>query len=277
VKRGGDKVDWRANLGPVTLVTTWLLPYAVGAVLQVSPAPSKLEQDREACLADKTALGRMMAEVFRDFQAAQDPAALEVLVGIDGRIRALLRDRPSYRPCGTDRELLYDKRWEVMGVKTGYWDDLTYTGQLLVSAHRRFPRSPYRAYTLFSTVFGETSERGLGIMPDIRAAYAYGAEFPDGPFIKDVYLTIADFHKDLYMVLRDRLTDVGADGRHYKYDCFAPYIGTGPWRSQEDRAKETALEYYQRVLRLTPGDERVRTFLEETRKGVVRAWSFCAD
>lgn len=263
-------MDRRANLCLVALLATWFLPHAAGAVLQVSAPAPKLDQERNACRAQKAALKSMMAAVYQDLEAAPDPAPVDVLVALDERIRRLLRDRPSYRPCETDRERTYDKRWESMGVKLGYWDDLEYTGRLLVVAHQRSPRSRLRAHTLFSTVFGETPWHGLGVMPDIRAAYAYEAEFPDGPFITDVYRTIADFHKDLYMVLRDGRTD-------YKYDCFAPFIGAGPSRRQEDRARGLALEYYQRVLRLAPGDERVRTFLEETRRGVVRAWSFCAD
>jgi hypothetical protein len=156
-----------------------------------------------------------------------------------------------------------------MGVTSGYWDDLVYTGRLLVTAHQKSPGSALRAHTLFSTVFGETVHL-LGVMPDIKAAYAYEAEFPNGPFITDVYRTIADFHKDLYMVLRDRLSD-------FKYECFAPYISDEPWPSQEDRARKSALEYYKRVLQLTPEDEHVRRLLQETTTGVVREWSFCGD
>lgn len=259
------------SAGPAFLAAWTLLGGVGGAVVvQDSPAQTGLQGDRKACRAEKTALGTMMASVFRDFDAAQDPAPVELLVAVDGRIRALLRDRPNYRPCETDYELIYDKRWERMGVATGYWNDLEYTGRLLVVAHRRAPRSPLRAYTLFSTVFGETPPNRLGVMPDIKAAYAYGTEFPDGPFIRDVYRTIADFHKDLFMVLRDRRTD-------YKYECFAPYITAGSRSNQEMRAKGVALDYYERLLRLAPGDERVRTLLEQTRTGVVRDWSFCAD
>lgn len=252
-------------------MTIWFVLYAVAAVFQVSPAQAKLEQEREACRAEKAALASRMGEVFRDFEAVPAPARVDVLVSIDQRIRGLLQNRPGYRPCGTDRELIYDKRWDVMGVNLGYWEDLEYTGQLLVAAHRRNPNSAWRPHTLFSTVFGETPSHGLGVMPDIKAAHAYEAEFPSGPFITDVYRTIADFHKDLYMVLRE--------GRRsgYKYDCFAPYIGAGPWRSQADRARDIALQYYQRVLQLTPSDARARASHEETRKGVVRGWSFCAD
>jgi hypothetical protein len=137
-------------------------------------------------------------------------------------------------------------------------------------AHRRAPRSPWRPYTLFATVFGETPDHGLGVMPDVRAARAYETEFPHGPFIRDVYRTLADFHKDLYMVLRDRLRD-------FKYDCFAPHITTSPRASQEARARAVAIDYYERGLRLAPADDDARTFVQETRAGTVRGWSFCAD
>ena len=263
-------MTWRLALAPAAFLAASTLLHAVGGVAQVSPAQTTPEQEMRACRAEKAALATMMASVFRDFDAAQNPAPLEILVAIDGRIRALLRDRPSYRPCQKDRELIYDTRWERMGVMTGYGDDLVYTGRLLADAHRMAPRSRLRAYTLFSTVFGETPWHGLGIMPDIKAAYAYQAEFPNGPFIKDAYRTIADFHKDLFMVLRDRQTD-------FKYECFASHITAGSWSKQEQHARSVALDYYQRLLRLAPGDERVRTLQEETRKGIVRAWSFCAD
>jgi hypothetical protein len=261
---------WRAVFTSVALVATWTVAGPLRANFQVPAVPGKLEEERARCRTEKTALGRELASVFRRFDAAQDPVPPEILVATDGRIRALLRDRPSYRPCETDVELIYDKRWERMGVGTGYWDDVQYDGRLLVLAHSSAPRSPLRAYTLFSTVFGETPWHGLGVMPDISAAHAYAAEFPEGPFIRDVNRIIADFHKDLFMVLRDRLSD-------FKYRCFAPYIVAGSWSNQPDRAKGVAVDYYERVLRLNPGDDRVRTLLDETRKGTVRSWSFCAD
>jgi len=248
----------------------WSVTGTWGAVVLGPTAQSTVNQEQQACRAEKAMLKTKMAGVFRKFAAAADPAPLDLLVGIDGQIRALLRDRPSHRPCETDLELIFDRRWERMGVTTGFWGDLAYDGRLLLVAHRRHPNSRLRAYTLFSTVFGEARSHGLGVMPDIKAAQAYEAEFPSGPFIKDVYLTIANFHKDLFMVLRDRLAD-------YKYQCFAPYIRATSWSEQRDQAQGVALDYYGRILWLTPGDGGIRSLLEQTRRGTIRAWSFCAD
>jgi hypothetical protein len=236
-----------------SVVAARQVPQAPGAVAQAPPPAARLEAELAACRAEKARLRTRLEAVFSDFDAAPVPVSLEVLVALDGRIRDELRDRPSYRPCESDGTLIYDARWDRMGVRTGYWDDLIYSGQLLVEAHRR-----------------ETPPHGLGVMPDITAAFAYEKEFPNGPFIRDVYLVIADFHKDLFMVLRDRRSD-------YKFDCFAPYIGPEPWPTQRNRAKQRALDYYRRALALAPGDEQVRARLDETTRDVVRAWSFCAD
>lgn len=260
---------WRAaDRHPLVFIAILLTASGVLAHdwrLQAQPG-----KDEQACRAAQAKLKADIASVFRDFEAAPDRTALDLLVSIDGRIRALLRTRPTYRPCESDRESIYDPRWERMGVLTGYWDDLTYTGALLVAAHKTKADSPLRPHTLFSTVFGETPWSGLGVMPDVRAAFAYAEEFPNGPFITDVYLTIAHFHKDLFMVLRDRRSD-------YKYECFQPYITSGPWPAQRDAAQRIALEYYDRVLRFIPGDDRIRSTRDLTKQGTVRGWSFCAD
>lgn len=236
---------------------------------QVPRARATADEEVAACHAEKVRLQVGMAAVFRDFQVATVPRSVETLATVDSRIRALLGARPSYRPCGDDAKI-YDAQWRQMGVDTGYWNDLSYSGHLLVEAHSRDPHSALRRYTLFSTVFGLTPAHGLGVMPDVSAAFAYATEFPNGPFSRETYRTIADFHKDLFMVLRDRLSD-------YKFKCYEKYIGSDPWQSQKDRAKRVALEYYRRLLDLSPGDETARRFSDELAREVVKGWSFCAD
>jgi hypothetical protein len=255
------------------LVSSLLLMSATAAgrdvMGQVPRARRTPDEEMAACNAEKIRLQVEMAAVFRDFQMATVPRSVETLVSVDGRIRALLGARPSYRPCGDDLQF-YDARWRQVGVDTGYWNYLSYSGQLLVEAHSKDPHSALRPYTLFSTVFGVTPAHGLGVMPDVTAALAYATEFPNGPFSRETTRTIADFHKDLFMVLRDRRSD-------YKFKCYEKYIGSDPWQRQKDRAKRVALQYYRRLLDVFPGDEAARRFSDELAREVVNGWSFCAD
>ena len=221
------------------------------------------------CKEERKRVQNGLREIFLDYQRSDSPKSIEVLANLDSRIRALLNSRPSYRPCEDDSGI-YDRRWESIGVNLGYWVDLTYSGRLLDEAHKRNPNSSLRRYTLFSTIFGTTPSRGLGVMPDIKAAFKYASEFPDGPFAKETLLIIADFHKDLLMVLRD-------NNRVYKYDCYKPYINKMPIKTQKERAKRTALKYYRKVLEINPSNEEVKTFLSEVEDETVRAWSFCVD
>jgi hypothetical protein len=210
-----------------------------------------------------------MQGIFLDFQRSESPKSVEALVDVDHKIRAVLANRPRCLPCGDD-SAVYDKQWAAMGVELGYWSELTYSGALLCEAHTKDPDSASRKYTLYSTVFGKTPYHGLGVMPNIKAALAYASEFPDGPFVKETLLTIADFHKDLFMVLRD-------ERRDYKYDCYKRYIDNTPIAGQKERAKQTALEYYRKVLEIDPSNEEAKTLRDQVDRETVTAWSFCAD
>jgi hypothetical protein len=76
-----------------------------------------------------------------------------------------------------------------IGLDIGHYSDaLGYSGKLLVEAHERNPNSPYRKYTLFTTILGEGTSHGLGEMPNISQAELYLKEFPNGPYVENVYL-----------------------------------------------------------------------------------------
>jgi hypothetical protein len=221
------------------------------------------------CEDERKRVQDVVQEIFREYRRGDSPRPIELLVDLDYRIRALLNSRPPYRPCGDDSGI-YDRQLEEIGVNLGYWVDLEYSGKLLYEGHKRNPNSPLRRYTLFSTIFGATLYHGLGVIPDIKAAFNYASEFPDGPFAKETFRIIADFHKDLFMVLRD-------NDRDYKYDCFKPYITSDTIKTQKELAKRTALKYYRKALEIEPSNQAVRTFLNDVDNETVRAWSFCAD
>ncbi len=111
-------------------------------------------------------------------------------------------------------------------------------------------------------------------MPNVKAAYQYAREFPDGPFIEETLSILANFHKDLFMVLRN---DLQNSPRDYKYDCFRPYINKSPRFMQMNWAKSEAIKFYKKVLAVNPHNIRAIEFLKEINDGTVGGWSFCAD
>jgi hypothetical protein len=159
-----------------------------------------------------------------------------------------------------------------------YSGELGYSGKLLVEAHRRNPNSPYRKYTLFTTILGEGTSHGLGVMPNIDQAHEYLKEFPGGPFAGDVLEILGFFHDDLFKVLRSLAEN--EDARDYKYDCFTPYITRAPYESQMQNARSAALRYLRQAIEANPGSARNeyrRQVLEATASDDSQEWHWCAD
>ena len=103
-------------------------------------------------------------------------------------------------------------------------DVLTYSGKLLAEAHAHNPNSPFRSYTLYSTIFGKAGETSNGV-PSPDAAEAYVREFPQGPFIVDVHLVAAHFYDDVYKLIT--LEEAG-QRIGYKFDCYDTYLKAQP-------------------------------------------------
>lgn len=122
---------------------------------------------------------------------------------------------PDHRSCEIDGELIYDQRWDAMGVKAGCHDDVTYTGELLVAAHRASPNSAWRARTLFSTVLGETPWHGMGVMPHHDRRFDVG--------VPEVLLDSSDVHTVEQQVCREAVADYR--GSSPGYLARAPFAG----------------------------------------------------
>jgi hypothetical protein len=262
----------------VVAVTLWLLyrpapthepgvaPRVASLPTDTPPTDAPPSTERAHLCEWQQRAGQALPHLYREYEGFEKRPTIERLVALDAEIRQLFDSRPEYYPCGDDTKLWEDK-YAKLGVELDYWSLLAYSGKLLADAHRMNPKSESRRYTLFSTV---EPEHGLGVMPNVKAAYSYAREFPDGPFREATLLLIADFHKDLYMVLRDDLRD-------YKYDCFKPYIDGSSQVTQARRARATAVSYYEKVIRANPTNARAKEHLEEVKKGTIRGWSFCAD
>jgi len=196
------------------------------------------------------------------------------LVHLDTNIRKFISQLPKYRGKNVWSDTKYwKKKYSDLGLSIGHYSDrFGYSGKFLFQAHKIDPNSKNREYTLYSEVITETSH-GLGQMPNIKSAYQYTKEFPNGPFISKVLLIIANFHKDLFMVIRNN------DNRkiNYKFDCFKPYIEKAPHSEQMKRNKKIAITYYLKVLKINSENSRAKRFIEELKDGTVNGWSFCAD
>ncbi len=207
--------------------------------------------------------------ISNEFRNSEKRITIEKLVSFDQKLRRLLSGKNIPYPCREDMGS-WGKKYVGIGVYTSHFEDVAYSGQLLVRAHKMNPYSKYRRYTLYSTIYGTNEFGAFGVMPNLQMAYRYKKEFPTGPFIGSVYSTLGGFYKDLYMVLRDNLRD-------YKYDCFKRYIDGTPHKKQTVQAKRLAESYFQLLLAIDSSDEWNKETLSRIQDGTVSAWSFCAD
>jgi len=211
-------------------------------------------------------------QLLLQLEAVQKERTVENYVRLDSSLRAFVADM--HRTLPYRQAQFWKDQYSQLGLFIGHYsDEFGYSEKFLVDAHSLDPTSPFRQYTLYSTVMGVRTFHGLGEMPQLDSAFQYVREFPTGPFSKNVYLIIAGFYKDLYMVLRD-----GKEGSaQYKYECFESYIDKSRIGEQRDRTQALAISYYEKVLKMDPTNAFVLEILPEVRAGTVTAWSYCAD
>ena len=216
----------------------------------------------------ETALDR----IHREYSAATQDVARLVL--LDQELRELI---PYYawkeRPWLPATYLRPD--YDNIGIFPGLFerDVLTYSGKLLAEAHAHNPNSPFRNYTLYSTIFGKAGETSNGV-PSPDAAEAYVREFPQGPFIVDVHLVVAHFYDDLFKVIT--LEEAG-QRIGYKFDCYDTYLKAQPLAEQRQRARESAIRHYERLVDLLPRNADQARYLADLRQERSHGWFYCGD
>jgi hypothetical protein len=182
--------------------------------------------------------------------------------------------------CNPQGDLFYwQDKYDEIGLSIhNYFLTIEYSGIFLARAHKLDPHSPWREYTLYSTILrGEDSYRS-GKMPDIEAAFRYELEFPCGPFIAETLDIISGFFTDLYMVLRDQVPDEPTeDWAYLEYWCYKPYITCRPLAEQRMEAQEKAIAYLRKYLVLRPDDTYTAQALEQVIDGSINVWRFCSN
>lgn len=222
---------------------------------------------------DATAVA--LDRIYREYSSQQEKPDVARLVRLDQQLRELV---PYYQWQGRPwlEARYFRTEYESIGVSPGLFerDVLNYSGKLLAEAHALDPNSPFRSYTLYSTVFGAAGETST-MAPSPEAADAYVREFPAGPFIVHVYMALAHFYHDLYEVIQ--LEEAGQRG-DYKDHCYKPYLKGTPLTEQAKAAQELGIHYYQRLLELLPGNEDEKRHLDDLREGKRTYYSFyCGD
>lgn len=228
---------------------------------------------------------KRLEQLYEEYTAIKVKPTVGQLVNFDTELREFIENLSRYRSDSDEHGgLVSDMRfWREKYAEMGldiqkYSDAFCYSGIFLIRAHKLDPNSPWRKSTLYSTILGEVPAHGLGMMPDIKAAFQYEREFPGGPFIAETLEIIAGFFTDLYMICRD---EDPATRRNepvdYKLECYKSYISRKPLAEQREQARKIAVSYYRKYLKLRPNDAGQAVRLQQVIDGTIEGWSFCAD
>jgi hypothetical protein len=222
-----------------------------------------------------------LEQLYTEYKAMGEKPMIGQLVELDRKLREFIRKLPEYRPDRNEKgewandDIYWKEKYGEMGIGISRWTEkLVYGGIHLTRAHELDPHSPRRSSTFFAAIHGE-SHWG---MPDIKAAFQYVREFPNGPFIAETMEIIAGFFTDLYMIHRDEDPKTRKEEPvEYKSICYKAYFTKKPVAEQRKRARKIAIFYYRKYLKLCPDDAEQKRRLQETLAGTINGWRFCAD
>ena len=175
---------------------------------------------------------------------------IEDLVKLDRKLRELIpavsaRERSEIGKS-EDRFSYFREEYALIGIEQNHWSgSLEYNGALLKHAHKIDPNSPFRNSTLFSNIEIGYDRNSL---PGIADAYRYILEFPDGPFVGDVYEILATFYDDLYKSIRQKALSRDPNSPGEYDDCYKAYYSTLPPDIQMVQAQALADLFYGKAL-----------------------------
>ena len=220
------------------------------------------------------------------YETVENDLSIKNLVLLDSTLKKFINNLDSYeeieRAEGTiaDYDIKYwEDKYRKIGIERAYsGPSLYYSNKFLADAYKIDPNSRYRKYTYFSTIFGIGDPSGLGMMPNVKEAYKYLKDFPDGPYIDEVYLILARFHTDLFMVVRS-LNNSEKDILDYKYDCYESYIENKPYAVQMKDNQRIAVKFLREFLKIHSNHQfrYPKNWLEDLENGTIDCWSYCSD
>lgn len=206
---------------------------------------------------------------------------IEDLVKLDRKLRELIpvvaaRER-SEIGTSEDRFSYFREEYALIGIEQNHWSgSLEYNGALLKHAHKIDPNSPFRNSTLFSNIEIGYERNSL---PGIADAYRYILEFPDGPFVGDVYEILATFYDDLYKSIRQKALSRDQNSPGEYEDCYKAYYSTLPPDIQMVQAQALADLFYGKALEKLDKEshraQELKSQWEMLRSSKGRNWYWC--
>lgn len=206
-----------------------------------------------------------------------DPPDIAALVRLDQALRDLVPVIAEIERNNGGR-FYFRKELEVLGLDLNHWSaHLEYNGALLKKAHEIDPNSQYRGRTLFSAIEIDYTRSGL---PGIEDAHRYILEFPDGPFIGEVYEILATFYDDLYKLLRGKVKNEHTGFELDFESCYAVYFTALPFEMQMVQAQALADLFYGKGLATlekdSPRSQKLMIQQEALRNGTAKVWYWCS-
>ncbi len=187
--------------------------------------------------------------------------AIEALVNLDLKLRKFLREIVTQ----PDQSNYWKSDYAKLDLEIGHFSDsFEYSGALLDKAYKLNPQSKFRKYTLFSGI--NTDKYCWVENPrNLESAFQYLKEFPNGPFVADVYMALGGFYWSLYNYIQYQKEDLKNKPHEElkgleNHSTLLQYIKETSKLSidiQEEQAKTSAIKYFEAFLKLrktmTPG------------------------
>ena len=216
-------------------------------------------------------IGAALHRIYQNYLSMAQSPDISRLVSLDHDLRQMFDCSWDILKRVTDSGAFHEE-YRAIGISIGHYSDVIgYSGKLLLEAHKLDPVSSFRSYTLYSFANCDAEDCS---MPNIDSARLYVKQFPNGPYIYEVYSTLGRFYDDLYKEIK-RVKD--NEGYDYKYDCYGPYVTAEPLKNQLARAQKRGIYYYRKAIQRHPKDAVMRGNLIDLQNGTTNGWYFCSD
>lgn len=160
---------------------------------------------------------------------------------------------------------LRPEHYEIgLGIGVGEHIPIYYQGFLLIEAHKRNPYSPFREDTLFAVAIRDSEPNDTSV--DLQPLYAYLKEYPQGSHAASVYFALANYYRDLYLVLRGLVNKDQGQGE-MAVSCYRSLISMEPYPVQMRKARILSIQNFEKALKLS--SDSSKAWKENIQTGVL--------